>query len=95
MSTELQKINNLKSLLEYCSSKLNWPIDEEQFFDIDDLFYDFNAEDFGIKEEEFLSISNIKQLRPLMDNQPWGIFAVEFSGERLEISALSVELLED
>lgn len=88
MSFHLQDVRNLETLLKYCSNKLNWPIEEDWFEGIDDLVYDFSASDLGIKEEEFSRIRSLRQLRPLIDNQPWGIFAVDFSGERLEVSAL-------
>ena len=88
MAFRLQDVRDLDTLLKYCSDKLNWPIEEAWFEDIDDLVYDFSASDLGIKDEEFARISSLRQLRPLIDNQPWGIFAVDFSGERLEISVL-------
>ncbi len=84
----LQDVFNLETLLKYCSIKLNWPIEEDWFDDVEDLFFDFTAADLGIKDDEFARIRSLKQLRPLVDNQPWGIFAVDFSGERLEVSAL-------
>lgn len=84
----LQDVRDLETLLKYCSGKLNWPIEEDWFDDIDELVYDFSASDLGIKDEEFARIRSLRQLRPLVDNQPWGIFAVDFSGERLEISVL-------
>ena len=88
MAFPLRDVRDLETLLKYCSSKLNWPIEEDCFEDIDDIVYDFSASDLGIKDEEFAHISSLKQLRPLIDDQPWGIFAVDFSGEHLEISVL-------
>ena len=88
MAFRLQDVHDLGTLLKYCSSKLNWPIEEDWFDDLDNLVYDFSASDLGIKDEEFVRISSLKQLRPLVDDQPWGIFAVDFTGERLEISVL-------
>ena len=88
MALHLRDVRDLETLLKYCSIKLNWPIEEDWFEDINDLVYDFSASDLGIKDEEFARISSLRQLRPLVDGQPWGIFAVDFSGERLEISVL-------
>lgn len=88
MSVHLQDVRDLKTMLQYCSSKLDWPIEEDWFEDVNDLVYDFSASDLGIKEEEFARVSSLRQLRPLEYNQPWGIFAVDFSGDRLEVSAL-------
>ena len=88
MSFHLQDVRDLETLLKYCSDNLNWPIEEDWFEDIEDLVYDFSASDLGIKEEEFSHVNSLRQLRPLIDNQPWGIFAVDFSGERIEESVL-------
>lgn len=88
MPYSLQNVFDLETMLKYCADKLNWPIEEDWFDDVDDLMYDFSAEDLGIKDDEFATIKSFKQLRPLVDNQPWGIFSVEFAGKRLEVSAL-------
>ena len=88
MSTTLRDVYSLETMLRYCAGTLHWPIEEEWFEDVDDLVYDFSAADLGIKDEEFSKIQSLKQLRPLVDDQPWGIFAVEFEGKRLEVSAL-------
>lgn len=88
MAIRLQDVRDLETLLRYCSVKLNWPLEADWFEDIDDLVYDFSAVDLGIKEIEFSMIRSIKQLRPLVDNQPWGIFAVDLMGEHLKPLAL-------
>lgn len=88
MENTIKTVNNLQTLLSYCSSHLQWPIDEDWFEDIDDIVYEFDANDLGIKPDEFARIKSVKQLQPLVDNQPWGIFAVDFESKRLEVSAL-------
>ena len=88
MSITLKNVYNLESMLKYCSKTLKWPINEDWFEDVDDLVYDFTAEDLDIKNDEFSKIQSLKQLRPLIDEQPWGIFSVEFEGKKLEVSAL-------
>lgn len=84
----LQDVRDLKTMLQYCSNRLDWPIDEEWFEDVDDLVYDFSAADLGIKDEEFAKIKSLKQVRPLEYDQPWGIFAIDFIGDHIEVSAL-------
>ncbi len=88
MAIHLQDVHDLETMLKYCSDKLNWPIEEDCFEDVDDLVYDFSASDLGIKEDEFARINSLKQLRPLVDNQPWGIFSIDFCGASLEVAAL-------
>ena len=74
--------------MAYFSEKLGWAIDPDDYYDIDDITYDFEASDLGLKEEAFAKITSLKQLRPLVDNQRWGIFFVNFESNRFEVSAL-------
>lgn len=88
MAQDLQKVNDIESLMAYFSEKLGWAIDPDDYYDIDDITYDFEASDLGLKEETFAKITSLKQLRPLVDNQRWGIFFVNFESNRFEVSAL-------
>lgn len=88
MAVSIQLVDDLKSLLNYFTDKLNWQIDLDSFDEIDDITYDFDANDIGLKEEEFAKISSLRQLRPLVENQPWGIFSIEFDSKRFEVTAL-------
>lgn len=88
MSQELRKISNLETLIGYISEKLSWPVSIEDYCDIDDITYDFEAADLGLKDEAFAKIVALKQLQPLVENQKWGVFLVEFESNRFEVSAL-------
>lgn len=88
MAQDLRKVNDIESLMTYFSEKLGWAIDPDDYYDIDDITYDFEAEDLGLKEEAFAKITSLKQLRPLVDEQRWGIFFVNFESSRFEVSAL-------
>ena len=88
MAQDIRKVNNIKSLMSYFSEKLAWEIDPDAIYDIDDITYEFDAEDLGLKEVAFAKIASLKQLRPLVNNQKWGIFFVEFDSRRFEVSAL-------
>lgn len=88
MAQDLRKVNDIESLMAYFSEKLGWAIDPDDYYDIDDITYDFEASDLGLKEEAFAKITSLKQLRPLVDNQRWGIFFVNFESNRFEVSAL-------
>lgn len=88
MAQELRKINDMESLMAYFSENLGWAIDPDDYYDIDDITYDFEAEDLGLKEEAFAKITSLKQLRPLVDDQRWGIFFVNFESARFEVTAL-------
>ena len=88
MAQDLRKVNDIESLMTYFSEKLGWAIAPDDYYDIDDITYDFEAADLGLKEEAFAKITSLKQLRPLVDDQRWGIFFVNFESNRFEVSAL-------
>ncbi|MBQ5558687.1 MAG: DNA methyltransferase, partial [Lachnospiraceae bacterium] len=85
---DIRTVKNSDDLIRYFIQNLDWNIDEDDFNDIDDITYDFDADDLGLKKEEFSKISSLKQLQPISDNQKWGIFCVEFESKRFEVSAL-------
>lgn len=88
MAQELKRVNDIDSLMNYFIDNLGWAIDPDDYYDIEDITYDFEADDLGLKEEAFAKIISLKQLRPLVDGQRWGIFFVNFESNRFEISAL-------
>lgn len=88
MAQDIRKVNDIESLMTYFSENLGWDIDPDDYYDIDDITYDFEAADLGLKDEAFAKITSLKQLRPLVDDQRWGIFFVNFESSRFEVSAL-------
>jgi len=84
----IKNIRDFKSLLSWLSHELNWDVGVDDYYDIEDITYNFDAKDIHLKPEEFAKITSLKQLRPLYEKQPWGIFAVEFEGKRLEVNSL-------
>ena len=92
MSTDhratLAKIKRFDQLIAYLRDEMGWPIARDSFEDVDELFYDFTADELGIDPKTAVKIESIKRLRPLSANQPWGIFFVKFEPKRLPIVAL-------
>jgi predicted helicase len=88
MKFPIKEVFDYETMIRYCSDNLGWDIDIDSFVNIEDITYGFEAEDIGLKHEEFLHIDSLYQLRPLVDNQSWGIFFIEFNRNRFEISAL-------
>ena len=82
---ELRQIKSFPSLVKYLRDKLDWPIDTEDF---DDLTFDYEPEELGLDAKTAAKIDGIKQLRPLVTGQPWGIFFVKFEPKRLPVVAL-------
>jgi hypothetical protein len=84
----LANIRRFDQLIAYLRDEMGWPIARDSFEDVDDLFYDFTAEELGIDPKTAAKIQEIKRLRPLSPRQPWGIFFVKFEPKKLPIVAL-------
>lgn len=80
--TDIQSIHDFKSLIKYLRKGLNWPVDEEL---VDDLSFDYKAAELGIDDTKAVKIKEIKQLRPLTGNQPWGVFWIQFEQKQLPV----------
>lgn len=87
MSEDIRNIRNMNHLIRYFANVLNWDIDTDSF-DPEELSYDFSASDLGLKDDAFAKIRSLKQLPPLVEDQPWGIFSVEFDSKKFEVTAL-------
>ena len=81
----LARIRCFDQLVVYLQEELNWPIDSDNF---EELTFDYTSEDLGIDEKNAAKIEEIKRLRPLKPDQPWGIFFVKFKQRRLPVVAL-------
>jgi len=84
----LATIKRFDQLIAYLRDEMGWPIARDSFEDVDDLFYDFTADELGIDPKTAAKIQEIKRLRPLSPKQPWGIFFVKFEPKKLPIVAL-------
>ena len=83
--SDLKNINSFESLVDYLKEKLYWPIEAEE---AEDITFDYNPEDLGIEEQYVPKIKSIKQIRPLTDNQPCGLFYIEFKTKKLPVVVL-------
>lgn len=88
MSYSINSVVDAESMLRYCSANLGWAFDLAAFDDLDDVTYDFTAGDLGLQEDAFAKVKELRQLRPIVDNQPFGIFLVTFENKSLSVSAL-------
>jgi predicted helicase len=84
----LASIRRFDQLIAYLRDEMGWPISQDSFSDVDDLFYDFTPEELGIDHHNAAKIQEIRRLRPLSVQQPWGIFFVKFEPKRLPVVAL-------
>jgi hypothetical protein len=78
----LRNIKTLPQLAAYLRDELDWPIEAG---DDDAITFDYEASELGLDANTAVRIKEIKQLRPLSGNQPWGIFFINFEKKRLPV----------
>ncbi len=86
--TELKKIRTFPQLVRYLRDEMGWPIEQDSFEDDEDLYYDYTPEELGLDPNTATKIEQIRRLKRLSANQPWGIFFVKFAPGRLPVIAL-------
>lgn len=88
MSTTADRLRSLKTfedLTGYLEDELGW---ELQGYDFDQLTFEYQPSELGLKDEDAAKVRRIHQLRPLEPGQPWGIFFVEFEKKKLPVVVL-------
>lgn len=85
MPTDLRKIRTFNQLVPYLEEELGWPLEG---YDPEELTYDYEPDEIGLKPEEAAKVKAIRQLRPLAADQPWGIFFIEFDRKKLPVAVL-------
>ncbi len=84
----IENIKNFDQLFPFLRNELDWPIEEDDF-EIDDLTFEYDAaKDLGLKDNDIDHIREIRQLRPLETDQPWGIFFVNFEDRKIPVGVL-------
>ncbi len=78
----LRAIKTLPALLAYLRDELDWPIETD---DVEELTFAYKPEEFGLDAAAAVKIKEIKQIRPLVGQQPWGIFWINFEKKRLPV----------
>ena len=81
----LANIKRFDQLIAYLRDEMAWPITGSGF---DELTFEYTPEELGIDVGNAAKIQEIKRLRPLAPNQPWGIFFVKFEPKQLPVVAL-------
>ncbi len=83
--TKLASIRRFDQLIAFLRDEMDWPIVSDDF---EELTFEYSAEELGIDSANAAKIQEIKRLRPLAANQPWGVFFVKFEPKRLPVVAL-------
>ena len=78
----LRRIRTFAQLFRYLIDELDWPLDVDKLEE-DEITYDWDA---GTPIDVLEGPKRFQQMRPLVANQPWGVFFLEFDGPRLPIT---------
>ena len=81
----LRSIRTFPQLIKFLRDELDWPINSDNF---EELTFDYTPEELGIDAASAAKIQEIKRLRPLSVNQPWGIFFIKFEPKQLPVAVL-------
>ncbi len=81
----LARIKRFDQLIAYLRDEMSWPIGGGDF---DELTFEYTPDELCIDVNSAAKIQEIKRLRPLAPNQPWGIFFVKFEPKLLPVVAL-------
>lgn len=83
---ELARVNSFPRLVGLLRDKLEWPINEE--YEFEDVIFEYEPHELGLKSEETAKLREIHQLRPLVTGQPWGIFFLSFDDKTMSVTVL-------
>jgi predicted helicase len=78
----VKSIRDFRSLVRYLREQLDWPIEENH--SENDVF-DYDPVELGINDGFAVKIREIKQIRPLVHGQQWGVFWIGFESKRLPV----------
>jgi hypothetical protein len=84
-TTDLRSVRTFPQLVAYLRDELDWPIQSDDF---DELTFDYEPAELGLDEKSAVKVKEIKQLRPLVKDQPWGVFFINFEPKRLPVVVL-------
>ncbi|MDA7723767.1 N-6 DNA methylase, partial [Pseudomonadales bacterium] len=83
--SKFRAINDFPELVEYLGDELDWPIQTDDF---EEMTFDYSAEELGLDAKTAPKFLEIRRLRPLDKDQPWGIFFIRFEESKLPVVAL-------
>jgi hypothetical protein len=84
----VREVEDLDSLLNLLSEELDWPLDPD--YCQEDITFEWTADELRLPEsaDERFQDGVVHQLRPMVRNQPWGIFLVQFKSDKIYKTAL-------
>lgn len=73
----LRNIASLEGVIKFLSEELEWPVDPD---DVERSSFNYTADELSVNPDIAEKINSIRQLRPKVQGQPWGIFLLDLSG---------------
>ncbi len=84
-ANKFRSINDFPELVDYLGDELDWPIETDDF---EEMTFEYSAAELGLDEKTAPKFLEIRRLRPLDNDQPWGIFFIRFDDNKLPVVAL-------
>lgn len=84
-SHRLRTTKTFPDLVDYLRDELDWPIEVD---DAEELVFEYDPAELGIDPRYAVKINSIRQIRPLAEGQPWGIFYIDFESKKLPVVVL-------
>ena len=82
---KFRSIRDFPELVDYLGDELDWPIETDDF---EEMTFEYSAAELGLDEKTAPKFLEIRRLRPLDNDQPWGIFFIRFDDNKLPVVAL-------
>ncbi len=84
-ASKFRSIHDFPELVEYLGDELDWPIATDDF---EEMTFEYSSSELGLDEKTAPKFLEIRRLRPLDEDQPWGIFFIRFDDKKLPVVAL-------
>ena len=84
-TNKFKSISDFPELVDYLGDELDWPIETDDF---EEMTFEYSAAELGLDEKTAPKFLEIRRLRPLDNDQPWGIFFIRFDDSKLPVVAL-------
>ena len=91
IAEELQAIDDFNGLLPFLKDRMGWRIDPgvlEEDDPIEEATFQVTLEKLGIDPKKAPNIRRIQRLRPLVSNQPFGVFFIYFEDKQLKVTTM-------
>jgi len=85
---KVRVIHSIEQLLSFMRDELDWLLPPQS--SLEEVTFDWTGTELKLSDDISLRLQDgvVRQLRPLQDGQPWGVFLVDFAGPRVYATAL-------